>query len=437
MLLSMPSNAELSFSELPTAARRHVRLFQGHQFLDRFAMGLIVAVTALALLGRGLGVGEIGALFAVYAAVTMVAELPFGGLADGVGRKPVFLIATVASLMASVVFILSDGFWPLAASFGLVGLGRALRSGTLDAWYVEGLQARAPGVDIQPLLARAQIANFAGLGFVAIVGGVLPGLVPGNTPADPLIGWTVYDVSYLAGLVMTLVVFVYTLGLIREPARPVNSAVVLRETRAVPGTIRDGARLAISDRALLLLFAILTLMLFATNPVEVLWPAVLQAMLEPERAAAIVGLLTAGYFFAIAVGASLAGRVSRLFGRRHAVTLTAVLGALALCQVALALQGALFGFIGMFLLFSIVLGLSESPAASILHAYVPDNRRSTILSVQSLLKQFGALVGLLVLGWIGEAGGVRIAWIVGAVSLVGAGGLSVLLARHLRRGRST
>jgi hypothetical protein len=94
-------------------------------------MGVMVAVTALALQGRGLGVGEIGSLFAIYAAVTLTAELPFGGLADGVGRKPVFLIATVASMMASIVFLLSEAFWPLAAAFGLVGLGRALRSGTL------------------------------------------------------------------------------------------------------------------------------------------------------------------------------------------------------------------------------------------------------------------------------------------------------------------
>lgn len=426
----MPSDADMPFAKLPTRARRHVYLFQGHQFLDRFAMGVIVAVTALALQGRGLDVGEIGALFAVYAAVTMLAELPFGGLADGLGRKPVFLIATVASLMASVVFILSDTFWPLAASFGLVGLGRALRSGTLDAWYVEGLQERAPGVEIQPLLARAQTANFAGLGFGAIVGGFLPGLVAGNDPADPLIGRTVYDVSYAAGFALTFVVFAYTVLLIREPARTLSGAVVLREIGAVPGTIRDGARLAVSQRALLLLLAILTLMLFATNPVEVLWPTVVQAMLDPERAAAMVGLLTAGYFLAIAVGASLSGRFGRLFGRRHAATLAAALATLGLCQIALALQGSLIGFIVAFLFFSTVLGLSESPAASILHACVPDNRRSTILSVQSLLKQLGAMVGLLVLGWIGGRGGVGLAWITGAIGLGAAAALAVLLGRH-------
>ena len=430
--MGMPSDAHIPFAKLPDPARRHVYLFQGHQFLDRFAMGVIVAVTALALQGRGLGVGEIGALFAVYSAMTMTAELPFGGLADGVGRKPVFLIATVASLMASVVFILSGAFWPLAASFGLVGLGRALRSGTLDAWYVEGLHAHAPGVEIQPLLARAQTANFLGLGLGSIVGGFLPGLAPGNDPSDPVIGQTIYDVSYAAGLALTLVVFAYTVLLIREPARALNGAVALREVRAVPATIRDGARLAVSDRTLLLLLTILALMLFATNPVEVLWPTVVQAMQGPKRAAAVVGLLTAGYFLAIAVGAGLAGRVGRLFGRRHAAVLAAVLGALILCQIALALQGTLAGFIGALLLFSVVLGLSESPAASILHAHVPDNRRSTILSVQSLLKQLGAMMGLLILGWIGETEGVGTAWIAGTVVLGAAALLAIFLAGQAR-----
>ncbi len=428
----MPSAAHIPFTELPASARRHVHLFQGHQFLDRFAMGVTVAVTALALQGRGLGTQEIGALFAVYAAVTMTAELPFGGLADGVGRKPVFLLATVASLMASVVFTLSASFWPLAASFGLVGLGRALRSGTLDAWYVEGLRTHAPGVDIQPLLARAQTANFAGLGLGAIVGGFLPGLVARNDPSEPVIGQTIYDVSYAAGIALTVVVFAYTVLLIREPARALNGVALLREMRAVPGTIKDGARLAVSNRTLLLLLTILALMLFATNPVEVLWPTVVQAMQGPERAAAVVGLLTAGYFLAIAVGASLAGRVGSLFGRRHAETLAAVLGALFLCQIALAWQGTLAGFVGAFLLFSVVLGLSESPAASILHAHVPDNRRSTILSVQSLLKQLGAMIGLLVLGWIGETKGVGTAWIAGTIGLGTAVALAILLARQTR-----
>ena len=419
--------------ELTPPARGHVRLFQGHQFLDRFAAGLTTVAAVLALQGRGLDVGQIGALFATYAAVAMAAELPFGGLADGIGRKPVFLLAVAASLAASLLFILSAAFWPLAASFALVGLGRALRSGTLDAWYVEGLRERAPDAPLQPLLARAQAAGFAGLGLGAVAGGLLPGLVPGNAPGAPFMGRTVYDVSYAAGFLVTLGVLAYTALLIQEPPRPLGAGAALRVARAVPETIRDGARLAISDPALRLLLFALALMLFATNPVEVLWPTVIQTVLAPERAAAAVGLLSAAYPLAIALRAPVADRIGRRVDRRDATTLGTVLTGLVLCQIALAWQGTLWGFAGAFLAFSVMLGLAESPAASLLHAHSPDDRRSTVLSVQSLMKQLGAMAGLLVLGGIGERTGVPAAWTAGAAALGVAAILAFALSSRLHR----
>lgn len=422
----------LPFQDLQAPARGHVRLFQGHQFLDRFAAGMTVAATVLALQGRGLDVGQIGALFAIYSAVAMATELPFGGLADGIGRKPVFLLAVAASLAASLVFVLSEAFWPLAASFALVGLGRALRSGTLDAWYVEGLRAQAPDAALQPLLARAQTAGFAGLGLGAIAGGLLPALVPGNAPGAPLIGRTIYDVSYAAGFLVTLAVLAYTVLLVHEAPRPRRSGAALRVARAVPGTIRDGARLAVSDPALRLLFVALALMLLATNPVEVLWPTVVQAMLAPEHAAAAVGILSAAYFLAIALGAHVAERVGRRLAGRDAMMLGAVLAGLALCQIVLAWQGTLWGLIGAFLAFSVLLGLAESPAASLLHAHAPDDRRSTLLSLQSLVKQMGGMVGLLVLGSIGDRAGVPTAWTAGAAALGAASLLAFTLAARKR-----
>ena len=414
---------------LSPAARRHMRVFGAHQFLDRFATGLVVAATVLALQGRGLDVGAIGALFAVYAAVAMAAELPFGGLADGIGRKPVFLLATGASLAALLVFVSSASFAPLAASFALVGLGRALRSGTLDAWYVERLRRLAPEVPLRPLIAWAQTAAFAGLGLGAIAGGFLPGLVPGNAPDAPLVGRTVHDLSYATAMAVTAAVLLYTLFLVHEPPRDRSLRAVGRVARAVPATITDGARLAVAAPALRLLLAALALMLFATNPVEVLWPARLSAMLAPERAAAAVGLLSASYFLLIALGAHLAARLGAR-GGRDALMLGAVLAGLAVAQVLLATQGTPWGFAGAFGLFSILLGLSEAPAASLLHAHAPDDRRSTLLSILSLAKQGGALVGLLALGGLGDRFGVPASWVAGALALLAATLLAAALARR-------
>ncbi|MEM6277362.1 MAG: MFS transporter, partial [Pseudomonadota bacterium] len=155
----MPTDPEFSFANLSVSARRHVRIFQLHQFLDRFAMGLTVAVVALALSDRGMDLFEISLLFGVYSLSTLSMELPFGGLADSIGRKPVFLAAVVASLISLALFFSSRNFYVLALSFAFIGFGRALRSGTLDAWFVETFRAAAPNTDVQPALAKAQAAN--------------------------------------------------------------------------------------------------------------------------------------------------------------------------------------------------------------------------------------------------------------------------------------
>lgn len=155
-------------------------MFQVHQFLDRFAMGLTVAVVALALTDRGMDLFQISLLFGVYALTTLMMELPFGGLVDSIGRKPVFLTAVVASLLSLALFVSTSDFYVLALSFACIGFGRALRSGTLDAWFVETFKATAPNVDVQPALAKAQWANAIGLATGAVLGGFCPMSLAGS-----------------------------------------------------------------------------------------------------------------------------------------------------------------------------------------------------------------------------------------------------------------
>jgi MFS family permease len=134
-------------------------------------MGLTVAVVPLALTDRGMDLFQISLLFGVYSLTTMTMELPFGGLADTIGRKPVFLAAVVASVVSLALFLSTSDFHVLALSFAFIGFGRALRSGTLDAWFVETFKVSAPNVDIQPALAKAQWANAMGLAMGAVWGG--------------------------------------------------------------------------------------------------------------------------------------------------------------------------------------------------------------------------------------------------------------------------
>lgn len=424
----MATELEFSIAALTLAARRHIRVFQIHQFLDRFAMGLTVAVVPLALTDRGMDLFQISLLFGVYSLTTMTMELPFGGLADTIGRKPVFLAAVVASVVSLALFLSTSDFHVLALSFAFIGFGRALRSGTLDAWFVENFKAAAPNVDIQPALAKAQWANAMGLAMGAVWGGLLPDLLGSVTER---VGFSVYDVSYAASLAVMLGVFIYTLFVIAEKPRPLNPQALKQGFTTVPLVIRDASLIALRNPVLSMLLAALVFFLMATNPVEVIWPTHAKPMLEEGYANAVIGILTAAYFFSIAFGASLSPHISRIFRRRHTMTLAAAFACLAGFQIALALQGSIVGFVTVFILYSVFLGVSETPASSILHRCVEDRQRSTMLSLRSLVQQLGAALGLILAGFIAEVYSTPTAWVIGSVFLVLAVLLISILAKRL------
>ena len=424
----MATEIEFSFAALNESARRHIRVFQIHQFLDRFAMGLTVAVVALALTDRGMDLFQISLLFGVYSLTTMAMELPFGGLADSIGRKPVFLTAVVASLISLVLFLSTSDFHVLALSFAFIGFGRALRSGTLDAWFVETFKATTPNVDVQPALAKAQWANAVGLAIGAVLGGLLPDIL-GEVAKS--LGFSIYDVSYVASFGVMLGVFVFTMLAIVEKPRPMNVTALMRGFANVPTVIKDASLLALKHPALSILLAALAFFLMATNPVEVIWPTHAKPMLDEGYANTVIGIVTATYFFSIAFGASLSPHISRIFKRRHAMTLAATFACLAGVQIALALQGSIMGFVTVFVLYSVILGVSETPASSILHRCVEDRQRSTMLSLRSLIQQLGAALGLVLAGTVAEIYSTPIAWIVGAVFLFIAVMLILVLVRRL------
>ena len=393
-------------------------------------MGLTVAVVALALIDRGMDLFQISLLFGVYSVTTMATELPFGGLADTIGRKPVFLSAVVASVISLGLFLSSNDFLVLALSFAFIGFGRALRSGTLDAWFVENFRVLAPNVDIQPALAKAQWANAMGLAFGAICGGLLPDVF-----GDVAIrfGFSIFDVSYAASLIMMIVLFVFTFVAITEEPRPLNLKALGHGFTRVPSVVGEAGLLALKHPTLSILLFALALFLMATNPVEVFWPTYARGLLNDSYANTAIGVLTAAYFFSIAFGAALSPHINRLFKRQNAITLSVAFACLAALQIALAFQGAMIGFVVMFVLFSVVLGSTETPASSILHSCVENHQRSTMLSLRSLVQQLGAAVGLMAFGGIAEGYTLPVAWMGGAGFLMIAVLLTGMLAKRLRR----
>lgn len=117
--------------------------------------GLTLPVLVILMQDRGLSLGQVGAVAATAGLVVTLFELPTGGLADAVGRRPVLLAAAVFDLVALVVTAAAGGFAAFLGAAAIRGAGRALDSGPLESWFVDAAFALDGETDIERGLGRA------------------------------------------------------------------------------------------------------------------------------------------------------------------------------------------------------------------------------------------------------------------------------------------
>ena len=82
-----------------------------------FPVGLIIGLVTLLMLERGLSISQVAIAIATQGIVMLALELPTGGLADALGRRPVLIAAGVIAIVAAVVFVLAPSLrrsssWP-------------------------------------------------------------------------------------------------------------------------------------------------------------------------------------------------------------------------------------------------------------------------------------------------------------------------------------
>lgn len=388
-------------------------------FLIWFATALPMALQVLLAQARGLSLGQIGLAMGAYSLVIVALEVPTGGLADAVGRKRVALVAHALAAASSLVVLLAFSFPALLAAMVLYGVSRALSSGALDAWFVDALRAADPEIDLQPALAGIESVTLAALGLGALAGGALPRLFPA-LPPDGAAVLSPLAIPLVAALVVRLALLPVIARLIHEP-RPAAVAGWRAGFRAVPALVGEAAALSRANVRLVWLMVASFVAGFAILGLETFWQpffAALPAAGGEGVPSLLFGAIMAGSFLAAVGGNVLAGRLSRRLGRRQAL----VAGLARLLQggflLALAASAGLVPATGFFWLVYLTAGIGASPHATLVNDEIPAERRSAMLSVQSLAAYGGSFVGGAVLGWAAEVWSIGAAWGVAGLLVV-------------------
>ena len=358
--------------------------------------GLLIPVYALLPLHRGLSIAEFGAVLAVQGIVVLFLELPTGGFADSWGRRPLMVAAALFALASYSMFAFAGTLgWFMAAS-ALQGVFRALDSGPLNAWFVDGtLAARSAPGGSGDTVAKGISGAGTVIGSSIAVGALTSG---GIIAWHPFPALDALATPFLAAAVLTLAQIVATLLLMREE-RPAHAASLWDSIRATPRTIADGARLALRNRVLRALLGASLFLGFGMVGFEQFMPIRLSELLHnPEPAGVAMGPVSAVAWAVSAAGAAAVPLLLRRWSLRHVAVVLAVAQGATVVGMGLAAgpAGLVVAFFACYAVHTAYGAIYET----MLHAEVDAGHRATVLSLASMVLQPAGSLGALVLGLI-------------------------------------
>ncbi len=407
---------------MTTAGLRH--RYEAVTALRWLGVGAVAPFVFLLMLERGLSLAAVGGAVAVYGITVAALELPTGGLADALGRRPVLAVASAVTIAATFLLFVATDFGVFVAAWALLGIGRALDSGALEAWFVDASLDLEPGVDLRPGLARGEVAGAIALAAGSLLGGFLPTVLPEPSPGAHL---TPLSMTVLVGAGTAVAHLVAVLLLVDEP-RLLRRGSIGDAVRDVPAVVRGALGLAGRHRGLRLLLLSSAVIGTTANSLEVLWQPRFSE-LSGSTDTRLFGIVGAAIFLAAALGAGSVPRIVRRFraaGGR--IALAAHTGS-ALAMLALAATATVVPAAVAMSLIYVFLGVRLPVHNELLHRRVPSAQRSTMLSADSLALQLGGFLSALVIPGLAAVWGIPLMWGAVAVALGLAGAVYPAVAR--------
>lgn len=328
---------------------------------------------ALLFADTGLSDAAISALFAIWSATAVVAEVPCGALADRVSRRGVLVAAGLLQALGYALWVVAPGFAGFAIGFVLWGVSGSLASGAFNALLYDGLAAAGAEDRFGPVVGRCEAA--AQLVQVPVAGAATLLSVTGGHTAAGLVS---VGVCLLAAALAT------TLPDRRPPpAGGEEEAGYLETLRA---GVREAATLA-PVRAAVLAVAVLT----AFDGLEEYFPLV-----AADRG------VSAGAIPVALLAVPLAGAAGAVLGGRMAHASAPVVGALLLAgALALGAAGVVpgaAGIVGLALFYGIG-RIVQVVAETRLQERIAGRSRATVGAVSTLGSELAVIA--LFAAWAG------------------------------------
>ena len=386
------------------------------QGLYGLALGAILPAYVLFFWSRGLNLFEVAVLASVFEGSILLFEIPTGALADIFGRRKSVISSHLFQSLAGLIFILSPGFWLFAIAEATQGFGETLKTGALEAWMVDNLQAIGGGERQGRTFAAGE--KFNRLGFLL---GILFGGFWGHH---------FLSLVFLPFTVFHLACGLYLLRYMPEYDRQSTEGSG-RCSSKLKETLTGGLKSIAATKIVLLLVIFSLFVAFAGETVDQYYQIYLFDLfsLDPRYfswmliSASLVVILSVGKVMSRSL--SLKG-VTYLLGTIEAIKVVTIL--------VFALSGEVVIAVLAFIFLEVFKGWERPLLLDTINRYIPSAQRATAISFFSLVNSGGEVLAGPIIGAIALAFGLKATFMAGAAVL--ALGLTLFIsAAGITKGR--
>ena len=375
------------------------RLVAG-QTLSGLAYGFWLATAGIYFIDKGLELWMVGLILGLGPVVTAALEVPFGMLADRHGRLRIYRLSVLLILISLAMLSLFHSVPMFIAASVLGGIGQALQSGSLDAWYVQQLNQRGEGEKLEILSGHLQATMAAGMAVAAIAGGYTPDFMPdfmgiSGTEWNPLIA---------SGVLMAVLLLSYGLYFEGENHHDANAEDAPHQS--IGDILRDALRNPFV--AELLLVGVMAGVAIAA--IDLFWQPRLREI-APDISYAIFGWMTCGYFATAILGPLLIGQIAKALNisprRQMRLIPLGFFGVI----LALGFIGSVPVFVPVYLAFMLLFSMLSPATFTLINEASENHNRSAMQSLTSLTFTLGAGTTALGLSWILRSSSLSTLWV--------------------------
>jgi len=356
------------------------------------------------LLSKGSTVDTLGFITAIYSVFIVVFEFPSGVLADMLGQKKIYLVSLALSILGYTIVLFSNNLVWLFIGFSFYGIARACSSGSVEALFISQYIQKNGKENLHRLMSALSSGEVIGLASGALLGGVIPMIWAQYFP-----GQNKYNGNLIVQIAALFALFVFTwFGVQEAKDRARNNQMMLVH-------IKESLSIALRNRNILLLILGTMTWGFCFNAIELYWQPQVKAILGTDAQTWIFGLINSGYFFASLLGVGLINLLlkRRSISQRLVLVISRILaGSLIL---VLSFQSTIAAFTSVYLLLFLMNGMMNIPEGTIMNSLIPDEKRSSLLSLSSLMLQMGGIAGSVVYSMLVKSIRISGVWILSGI----------------------